>query len=158
VDNASSDETVGWVKTRYLDVRVIENAENVGFGRAHNQAMASVGEGDYYLALNPDAELEPDYIARLVESLERSDPAFGFAVGKLRLKTADGARTMTLYSAGHALTRSGYAFNIGYGLDDSREFSNSGALQREADTGIATPPAAGYFRCEFGGCDNAATG
>jgi GT2 family glycosyltransferase len=123
VDNASSDGCAAWVRANLPAVRVIENSENVGFGRAHNQAMAAVGDGDYYLALNPDAELAPGYIARLVAALERSDPAFGFAVGKLLLKDSDGAHTGRLYSAGHALTRSGYAFNIGYGLDDAPAFS-----------------------------------
>jgi GT2 family glycosyltransferase len=134
VDNASSDETVAWVKAHYPDVWVIENAENVGFGRAHNQAMAGVA--DYYLALNPDAELEPDYIARLVEALERSDPAFGFAVGKLRLKNPNGERT--LYSAGHALTRSGYAFNIGYGLNETPDLT----IEREV---FGAPGAAALY-------------
>ena len=39
VDNASSDGSVQMVKERFPWVRLIENAENLGFARANNQAI-----------------------------------------------------------------------------------------------------------------------
>lgn len=54
VDNASDDDSVAMVRERYPQVRLINNCENLGFGRAHNQAIA-VACGCYVLLLNNDA-------------------------------------------------------------------------------------------------------
>jgi GT2 family glycosyltransferase len=119
VDNASSDETRAWLAANAPDLPLIANAENVGFGRAHNQIMRAVGAADAYLCLNPDAELAPDYIEKLVAVLsDDEEHPIGSAVGKLLM---DGG--MRIYSAGHAITRTGYTFNIGYGMDDAPIFN-----------------------------------
>jgi len=57
VDNASRDDSVAAV--RAAGARVIVNAENVGFGRACNQAMQVAG-GRYFLLVNSDARFEDD--------------------------------------------------------------------------------------------------
>jgi GT2 family glycosyltransferase len=115
VDNASSDETVAWLQQSYPDIDLTMNPENIGFGRAHNQIMPSIGQA-HYLALNPDAVLAPDYIEKLVAALET--PHVGWLIGKLLLP--DGQH---LYSAGHALLSNGFAFNIGYGMPDALNFN-----------------------------------
>ncbi len=53
VDNNSADDTMPWIKARFPQVRLIENKENAGFGRANNQAIAQA-QGQYTLILNPD--------------------------------------------------------------------------------------------------------
>lgn len=45
-----------------LSVRLIDNTDNVGFGRAHNQGLADC-ESDVHLILNPDAILTADALA-----------------------------------------------------------------------------------------------
>lgn len=117
VDNASSDDTVAWLQQTYPDIALTINAENIGFGRAHNQIMATISH-THYLALNPDAVLAPDYIEKLVDTLETH--AAGWLTGKLLLP--DGQH---LYSAGHALLRNGFAFNIGYRMPDSPHFNTA---------------------------------
>lgn len=69
VDNASRDGTAGRVREGFPAVRVIENAENVGFTRATNQAIA-VSSGRYVLWLNPDTLVRPDSLPRLCRFLE----------------------------------------------------------------------------------------
>jgi GT2 family glycosyltransferase len=69
VDNASRDGTVGRVRERFQAVRVIENAENVGFTRATNQAIAA-SAGRYLLWLNPDTLVRADSLPRLRRFLE----------------------------------------------------------------------------------------
>ncbi len=54
VDNASSDGSVAMVQQRFPEVTLLVNAENVGFGRANNQAL-ELAEGRYILLLNTDA-------------------------------------------------------------------------------------------------------
>lgn len=61
VDNLSSDDTVSYLKKafpieHYPTIHIIANQENVGFGRANNQALA-ISEGEYVLFLNPDTIL-----------------------------------------------------------------------------------------------------
>lgn len=56
VDNASSDETATVVRSSAAKPVLVENGENVGFGRACNQGVAA-SKGRYIYFLNPDAQL-----------------------------------------------------------------------------------------------------
>ena len=69
VDNASADGTVAAVRARFPSIRLIANDSNVGFPKANNQALPLV-RGEYVLFLNPDSELAPGTIERLVAALE----------------------------------------------------------------------------------------
>jgi len=81
VDNGSEDRSVDLVRAQAPEARIFQNPRNQGYCRAHNLAIGA-SAGDYYLALNPDVRLDPEYIKRLILSLE-GRPAFGSAVGKM---------------------------------------------------------------------------
>lgn len=85
VDNASSDDSVGavrtWAATASLPVHLIENSENVGFAAANNQAIAR-STGRYVLLLNTDTLPEPNAIANLVAFAD-SQPLCGMVGGML---------------------------------------------------------------------------
>lgn len=66
VDNASTDGSVAKIRTDYPEVKVIELAENVGFGRANNLS-ASIAVGQRFLLLNSDTIVVPGAVRRLVE-------------------------------------------------------------------------------------------
>ena len=68
VDNGSSDGSVAAVRTKFPAVRLIENQENLGFPKANNQALALV-RGEYVFFLNPDSELQPGTLERLLAEL-----------------------------------------------------------------------------------------
>ena len=68
VDNASADGTVETVRARFPAVRMIANDVNVGFPKANNQALP-LARGEYVLFLNPDSELAPGTLERLVAAL-----------------------------------------------------------------------------------------
>lgn len=58
VDNASSDGTIDYLKQTFTQeagntLHIIANTDNVGFGRANNQALRQA-TGDYILFVNPD--------------------------------------------------------------------------------------------------------
>lgn len=53
VDNASTDGSVDMIRAHFPSVNLIANSENVGFGRACNQALAQT-KGCYVLFVNPD--------------------------------------------------------------------------------------------------------
>ena len=69
VDNGSADGTVEAVRTRFPAVRLVANDANVGFPKANNQALPLV-RGEYVLFLNPDAELAPDTLERMLAQLD----------------------------------------------------------------------------------------
>lgn len=60
IDNASGDGGVGELRALFPRVRFVENQENVGFGRANNQALGEAA-GEYILFLNPDTVLPEDF-------------------------------------------------------------------------------------------------
>lgn len=64
-DDASSDESVAFVREHYPGVVLIESRENVGFCIANNR-MAAVATGDFLLLLNNDAALWPDALVTLL--------------------------------------------------------------------------------------------
>ena len=65
VDNASRDGSLAEIRRRFPAVSCLANAENVGFARATNQALASA-EGAYLLVLNPDTRVLEGAIEGLV--------------------------------------------------------------------------------------------
>lgn len=120
LDNASSDDTVHLVQSHFPDVQFIQNDANIGFGRGHNRIIAQLNftSNDYYMSLNPDVMLGPEYISHLVETLHTHHADWG--TGKLLLPDEQ-----HIYSVGHALLKSGYAFNIGHALLDGEQFNTA---------------------------------
>lgn len=82
VDNASSDLTVQRIKTRFPQVHLIENSQNVGFAEANNQAIRQ-SSGRYVLLLNPDTLVHPNALQILVDFMD-AHPEAG-AAGSLYL-------------------------------------------------------------------------
>jgi N-acetylglucosaminyl-diphospho-decaprenol L-rhamnosyltransferase len=69
IDNASKDDSVAMLRREFPGVTLIENTENVGFGRANNQALPLI-HGRYVLLLNTDAFVEADSIAKTVQYMD----------------------------------------------------------------------------------------
>jgi GT2 family glycosyltransferase len=117
LDNGSADGTHEWLMSNAGDCRILRNETNVGFSRGQNAILQTcdLRPGDFFMALNPDAVISPNYVAELVRCLNAQSAGWG--TGKL-VAAAREATTRTLYSIGHALKRDGYAFNIGYGMPD----------------------------------------
>ena len=83
-DNASSDDTVNTLRQGYeARTLIIENDENLGFGRAHNRVFENI-EADFYLLLNPDCYFEDrQAISKLLAYAEENPDAW--IVGPKRL-------------------------------------------------------------------------
>jgi GT2 family glycosyltransferase len=78
IDNHSNDDTTKLIKDNYPEVLLIENEQNLGFGKANNIGLKHAIEknGDYIFLLNQDVWIEADTVKKLIE-LHRSDPQFG---------------------------------------------------------------------------------
>jgi GT2 family glycosyltransferase len=80
-DNASEDGTRDLLAARLAAGRLHLLDRNTGFSAAHNLLIAS-SAGEFYLALNPDVVLAPDFVERLVGAVA-SRQRVGAASGKL---------------------------------------------------------------------------
>ncbi len=146
-DNASTDDTVSWIKKTYPNIQVIKGKENIGFGRAHNAIINSckLKKNDWYLCLNPDVILDKDYIQCILTA--SSAKKFDWGTGALLFQNKK-----NIYSVGHALVKSGYNINIGYGLKISNQlltsrevFGASGAAAMYSYKLIRTLSTNGHF-------------
>lgn len=71
VDNASNDGSAEMVEEQFPSVKLIRNEENLGFGRANNQALNSCS-GEYILFLNPDTQIHENAIGKMKNFMQRN--------------------------------------------------------------------------------------
>lgn len=81
VDNGSTDGSQAMVAERFPGARLIQNRDNLGYGRAVN-AGVKAGTGRSVLILNSDCEPAPGALALMLERLDR-EPAAGGLFCKL---------------------------------------------------------------------------
>lgn len=70
VDNASTDQSVGMLKSDYKDIILIENQKNTGFSKANNQGIHKA-QGDFYLLINSDTRVKDGAIEILLTELKK---------------------------------------------------------------------------------------
>jgi len=98
VDNGSTDGSVKFVKREYLgSVRLIENSQNLGFGKGNNQGIM-ISKGEYVALLNNDTEVEPNWLSELVK-VAQSDKRIGMCASKIIL----GDNQAQIDAAGHLI-------------------------------------------------------
>ncbi len=81
VDNASVDGSVAHIRARFRKVIILENGENVGFGRANNMALAQA-RGEFVVLINPDTVVQEDTFEKLLAFFAET-PAAGAATCKI---------------------------------------------------------------------------
>lgn len=79
VDNQSTDGSVEMVRAKFPQVRLIANAENVGFSRANNQAIRQ-SAAEYVLLLNPDTVVGEDVFRKVIAFMDAHPRAGGLGV------------------------------------------------------------------------------
>lgn len=68
-DNASSDDSVAYVRSNFNTVEIILLERNFGFAGGYNEALKKV-RSDYYILLNSDVEVTPGWIEDLIQLME----------------------------------------------------------------------------------------
>jgi len=121
IDNASADDSVGFVREHYGTdprVEIIECPTNLGWSGGNNVGLARALEAgaEYVLLLNNDTATAPDALAKLVEAAER-DPQIGALAPKMLLYD----NPALLNSVGLACSIIGSSWDLGIGrLDGPR--------------------------------------
>jgi hypothetical protein len=74
-DNKSEDESIGLIRAQFGNepkVHIIEQRENLGYGRGNN-AAARFAHGEYILILNPDNTLPINALEQMLQYLQAHD-------------------------------------------------------------------------------------
>jgi len=81
-DNGSTDDSVDFLRACYPQLRLILFEQNLGYTGGYNQALAQI-EADYYVLLNSDVQVAPDWLPPLLSFME-SNPRAGICMPKIR--------------------------------------------------------------------------
>lgn len=113
-DNASTDDSVEYVKSNYPQVQIIKNPINQGFAKGYNTALKQI-KAKYYILLNSDVEVTPNWIEPII-SLMNSD----HLIAACQPKILDYHKKNTFEYAGAA---GGYIDKYGYPFCRGRIFN-----------------------------------
>ncbi len=68
-DNASSDDSVAFVKANYPKIKIVENSINGGFAKGYNDALTHI-DADVYCLLNSDVEVTPNWLVSIKKTFK----------------------------------------------------------------------------------------
>ena len=68
-DNASTDDSISFLTNTFPSIEVIINTQNDGFAGGYNWALKNI-EADYFVLLNSDVEVTPNWIEPIIELME----------------------------------------------------------------------------------------
>ena len=71
-DNASTDDSVNFIKSNFPSVQIIQNTENGGFAKGYNDALKDI-DADIYCLLNNDVEVTENWLSPII-SIFKSEP------------------------------------------------------------------------------------
>jgi GT2 family glycosyltransferase len=125
-DNGSTDNSVKFIEQHYPAIQLIRLPKNLGYAGGYNQALQQI-VADYYVLLNSDVEVAPDWIDPMVDLLE-SDKSIGACQPKL-LSWKQKDHFEYAGAAGGWIDSLGYPFAKGRVLDnceiDNHQYNNS---------------------------------
>jgi GT2 family glycosyltransferase len=116
IDNASTDNSVEYLKKNWVEIKLIINKRNLGFAAGNNIGMqyAIDNKFDYVYLLNQDRVVKPDFLEKAIE-IEEKEEKIGGIQSKLLLYQEKGK----INSIGNEIHYLGFAFAGGYQLPDS---------------------------------------
>jgi GT2 family glycosyltransferase len=71
-DNASTDKSLDAVRTKFPTVRCIQINKNQGYAGGYNEALSQL-DTDYWVLLNSDVEVEPNWLTPLMDLMLSSE-------------------------------------------------------------------------------------
>lgn len=112
-DNNSKDRSTEWVKQNFPHIQIIKNNENYGYAGGYNRALLYV-QADYYVLLNNDVEVTPDWIEPIIDVVENDK-----SIAAAQPKIID-YNNQTLFE--YAGAAGGYMDYLGYAFCRGRIF------------------------------------
>ena len=68
-DNASTDDSINFIKNNYPTIKLIINDKNYGFAKGYNEALKHV-DSEYAVLLNSDVEVTQNWIEPIIELMD----------------------------------------------------------------------------------------
>lgn len=108
IDNASTDSDYSWIKE---DQRIIFKKldKNYGFSKAVNEGI-KLSKAEYVLLLNNDTVLKQDFLAKLLETIEKDKNIFAVSSKMIQYNNQD-----LIDDAGDEYNIFGWAYKVGDG-------------------------------------------
>ena len=113
IDNNSTDDSIEFVKNNYSSAIIIKLEKNYGFAYPNNVG-AKNARGDYFLFLNNDTKVTPNFIDELVKAME-DEPKVGICQSMLLKPNGD------VDSSGDFIDLIGVAFSSKEKISKKRE-------------------------------------
>lgn len=76
IDNASSDDSVQVLQQEFPSVRIIQLDKNYGFAGGYNKGLSQI-EAEYFILLNSDVEVTPNWMEPMVNLLDKNPTIAG---------------------------------------------------------------------------------
>jgi Predicted glycosyltransferases len=70
IDNASTDDSVQYLRENFPSVKIIQNASNFGYTKGYNEGLKQL-QADYFVLLNSDVEVTPSWIEPVIALMEK---------------------------------------------------------------------------------------
>ena len=80
-DNASTDDSVSFVKANFPTVQIIKNEYNFGFAQGYNEALKYV-DADIFALVNSDIEVTENWLQPIIKTF-KNDPQTGIIQPKI---------------------------------------------------------------------------
>lgn len=122
VDNASPEGLPSSVLQRH-GLRIVQTGANLGYTGGHNRGIR-YSKAPFVLVLNPDLELEPDFVERMLAALSEQ-PEAGMVAARLRAPAATPSAAC-IDSTGVRVTRARKSYDRGAGEPDDNRHLNAG--------------------------------
>ena len=68
-DNASTDDSIAFLKKNYPEIGIVQNSSNGGYAKGYNDALPYI-EADIYCLLNSDVEVTKDWLTPIIKEFE----------------------------------------------------------------------------------------
>ena len=69
IDNASTDDSINFLRTNYPQIKIIKNQGNYGFAKGYNEGLKHI-DADIFCLLNSDVEVTPHWTEPILELLK----------------------------------------------------------------------------------------
>lgn len=117
VDNASTSETLEYLKTNYPEARILTRPDG-NYAAASNLGLnQAISDGcEYLVTVNMDTEMAPTWLSELIAALE-NNPEAGIAQSKILLfpRPEEARENPRINSLGNIIHFLGFGFTSGYG-------------------------------------------
>lgn len=115
IDNASTDDSLEWMRQNVADVDIIELESNFGYAGGYNKGLQQIEE-DFVVLINSDIESTPGWLQPLMARFE-AEPKLAALQPKI-LDLKDRSKFEYAGAAGGYMDHLGYAFCRGRLFDD----------------------------------------